>query len=148
MTTIDEATDEVFGLLKTAWDADATTTGIGLYYDNVKTPTPGDDATQPAKPLPWARATLRHLDSPIEGKGGDTAKYLTEALLTIQIFTPYGDGGELWRAIVKVLQAAIRGASIPAKALWFSNVRALERGQDRVWFRVDFQATVTYEERD
>lgn len=148
MTDIVEATDEIFGYLKTIWDADAAMTGVTLFWDNVKTPTPGDDATKPAKPSAWARATLRHLASPIEGKGGATSKYLTEAILTVQIFTPYGDGSEQWRAIVKSLLAAFRDYTIAGQPIWFTNARALERGQDRVWFAVDFVSDVRYEERN
>jgi len=145
-----EAENAVLGAFRTAWLASGTTSSIGLLWPNVEG-TEEDlggnryDAEQ--NPLPYARPVFAVLVSGQETLGPvGVAKYLTEAILRVQIFTPPGDGYALASSIVEdVLKPTFRGVSIGE--LWFFDVFATRGGRDKAWMRTDFRASCRYVEK-
>lgn len=102
------AQDAVLGDLKTAWDADPTASTIVMLQDDRKGSKPGHDAD--GVPLPFARASIAHVDSDRECIG-KPAKYDEEAILTVQIFTPFGGARDLGNTLVDLLRTTFRGSS-------------------------------------
>lgn len=144
MSTITAARDAIIGTIRTAWLASGTTSSIALTYDNVADDKVGEDSS--GLPLPWARVTVRHLTSPQETLGGvGNRKHLTEGLVTVQVFTPFGDGHAQADEIVQVLQGALRNVRVDD--LWFFDVRVNEIGRDGPWFNTNVVAGFRYEER-
>lgn len=147
--TATSARDAVLSVVNTAWLGSGITASIGMLWDDVQLTE--DELTAlrfdpQGNPLPYARTTARTLVSNQETLGGEgVAKYLTEGLLVVQIFTPPGDGNELADSIVEVLKAATRGKSVGA--LWFFDVVPREVGIDKQWTRHDFRASYRYEEK-
>ena len=151
--TATSARDGVLGAISVAWLASGTTSPIGLLWDDThRTEEDLEDELAAARfdaqgnPIAYARAVYRTLGSGQEILGGPgVAKYQTEALLRVQIFTPPGDGNALADLIVEVLKAATRGQSVGS--LYFFDVFAREVGMDKQWMRNDFQASARYEEK-
>ncbi|HET6417983.1 MAG TPA: phage tail terminator-like protein [Polyangiales bacterium] len=143
MTTQTEARDAVMDAIRDAWLADALTMGIALQWDNVKADPLGED--DDGNPLPWARVSVRHIFSGQETIAGPgSRKHQTEGVVTVQVFTPSGDGHSLADQIVEVLKPALRNVAIGN--LWFYNVRVNELGTDGAWFVQNFLANFRYSE--
>ena len=144
MTTQTVARDAIVDTINDAWLASGTTSAIELQFDNVKADPVGEDADGNA--LPYARVTVRHFTSEQETLGGvGSRKHQTEGAVTIQVFTPVGDGHTLADLIVEVLKTAMRNVRVGD--LWFFDVRVNEIGQDGPWFNQNVIAGFRYEER-
>lgn len=152
MTTTAQAVDAVMGLLRTAWLASATTQEIAVYYEDVVgDPKPGEEITDPGldelgKPLPWARFSMRHTS----GRQDTLApvgqrRFLAGGIVTVQVFTPFGDGRTLSDQVVAVVKTALRARH--SSGVWFNDVRIEELGQDGPWFNVNVVADFRYQER-
>lgn len=148
MTTITSARDAINTIIRTAWLASGTTSAIALLFDDVVGDKPGDDVTNPSKNLPYARVTVRHTGRTQETLGGVGArKHQTSGVVTVQVFTPYGDGLTLSDAIVEVVKASMDNVRDVSTQLWFFDVTPLERGRDRAWFNVDVVGGFRYEDK-
>lgn len=147
--TATSARDAVLNVINVAWLASGITSTIGILWDDVEVTEKELSATRfdvNGNALPYARGTARTLVSNQETLGPvGVAKYLTEGLLVVQVFTPPGDGNELADSIMEVLKTATRGVSVGA--LWFFNVVPNEVGIDKQWNRHDFRASYRYEEK-
>ena len=143
MSTRTEARDAVLGAVRAAWLANGTTAPIAMHWDDVASDPTGHDAQ--GLPLPWARASVRFLASPVEAHGNNEAKHLTEGILTVQLFAPFGDGHKLGDELAEVLEVAFRARRIGD--LWFYGARSPEVGREGPWFRTDFVANFRFEER-
>lgn len=144
MTTQVEARDAINNAINVAWLASGVTGAIELQWDNVKADPVGEDAN--GNSLPYARVTVRHFTSTQETLAGPgNRKHQTEGAVTVQIFTPTGDGHTLADSIVPVLKTALRNVSIGD--LWFFDVRVNEIGQAQgPWFQQNLIAGFRYTE--
>lgn len=143
MTTQTVARDAIADTINDAWLASGVTSAIELQWDNVKADPVGEDSDGNA--LPFGRVTVRHFTSTQETLGGvGSRKHQTEGAVTIQVFTPVGDGHVLADSIVEVLKAALRNVRVGD--LWFFDVRVNEIGQDRGWFNQNVVAGFRYAE--
>ena len=143
MTTATGARDAVLNAVNVAWLASGTTSGIAILWGDVAADAVGHDADGNA--LPWARASTVTISSTRETNAGPgSRKHLTEGILTVQIFTPSGDGHALEDLIVEVLKPALRSVSIGD--LWFGNVVPREIGTDGPWFNTNLVAEYRYVE--
>ncbi len=143
MTTATVARDAVLGTVNTAWLASGTTSSIAIQFDNVAADLVLEDDDGNA--LPWARATTRTISSIQETLGGvGSRKHITEGILTVQLFTPSGDGHALEDLIVEVLKVALRNVRVGD--LWFRDVVPKEIGTDGPWFNTNLVANYRYVE--
>jgi len=131
--TYTAARDEILTLFKTAWDAQGTVPPV-LYWDR---------ATQPPTSGDWARITLRHTS------GGNAAIsnrfFVREGLVTVQLFTNFGEGLSSADLMSKVVSDAFQGQQT-AGGVWFRNVRVNEIGQDGEWFQTNVLIDFEYNE--
>lgn len=135
-----QARNEIMSLLKAAWDADTTSCEFPmLYWDTAqKTPTEGA----------WARATMQH------GSGGQATlsnevgarRFRYTGAVTVQLFTPTGDGLVLSDQLVQVVKNAFAGVTTNPGNIHLRNVRSQEIGQDGVWFNTNVLADFEYDE--
>jgi len=136
--TYAQATDDILGVFKTAWD----TTGWDAVYTNVATP-----QKPPTGSDPWARVTLQHVtgnQASLTG-GLGTARYSRAGILTIQIFTPAGEGLLEAHNLAKIITDAFEGTAT-ANGVWFRNARVNEIGPDGDWYQVNVLIDFTYDE--
>lgn len=138
-----QARDAIAGVINDAWQASATTTDLELHWDDVVADPLGEDADGNA--VAYGRCTIRHLVAEQETLGGPgVRKHQIEGVVTVQIFTPYGDGQGLADTIAQVLIDATRNVRVGD--LWFLESQANEVGQDGPWSQTNFRTTFRYVE--
>lgn len=143
---LEQAHDEIFGLVQTIWDAGTESAGVLLMFEDVSTPTPNTPrAGEPANAEPWARASLRIIESP-QIAHGEPAKYETNGFLQVEIRTPAGDGQKLAHKLGTIVQDGLRGAKTSPGQVWFRRPVPNTVGQDATWFQVNVIADFTYYE--
>lgn len=124
---VTEARDAMYGLLRTAWLASATTSPVPLYFDGVKFEKPGSDADGNA--LPYAVASVRHTGGTQETIGGQgLGKMQHVGALVVQIFTAEGFGCTLGDALAQVAKSSLQGQRFGAG--WFANARVIDLAVD------------------
>jgi len=145
MTTTTAARDAIASLIRTAWIAPGSATeNVLLLWDNVVAPKPAEDEF--GKALPWGRVTVRHATGEQETLAPiGSRRYLSGGIVTVQVFTPFGDGHGLGDQIVAVIKAAFRAAPV-THAVWFNNASITEIGVDGPWFNTNLDATFRYQE--
>ena len=131
--------DEITGVFRTAWLADDDSKNLPVQYPDVRFDPPDDGA--------WARLTIQHT------QGGETS--LTNAngqrvyghvgIVTVQVFTPSGEGQTLSDTLAMIVANAYRGTRTTGGAV-FRNVRTIEVGQTGAWFQVNVTADFDYTE--
>jgi len=134
-----QARDDMMKIVTDAWVAANPT--YPLVYDDM--PTDGPPETK----LPWARLTLRHNRGEQETLTNAIGQRLfgRDGLLTVQIFTPRGEGLTRAYQLAKVVADALEGKSTP-NGVWFRAVRIREVGPDGGWFQLNVTADFEYNE--
>jgi hypothetical protein len=138
--TLAEARDAVVEIVTTAWDAAPPSDSIAMHYDDVKADKPGGTT----EALPFARTTVRILSSPQSTQG--RRRYLTSGAVTVQIFTPFGDGHTLGDELSQIVLVALRGHVGSTGGLWFFDAVQNEIGEDGPWFQTNVDATFRFQE--
>lgn len=144
--TMEVAKDEMQTQFKTAWDADAESTGIlVLYWDRPGEPPDGTDGN--GNPLPYARVTIQHVDGfqPTVGSANGKRRFRHSGFITIQIFTAFGTGGLKSDRLVKVVKDAFEGKTT-ASSVIFRRVSPNEIGQSGAWFQTNVVIFFEYDE--
>ena len=141
--TLSAARDAVIKIVDDEWKSNGTTSSFEMQYDNVKGDKPGEDGatTQAAA---WGRTTVRIISSPQITQG--RRRYETTGALTVQVFTPFGDGHELGDAVVQVVLNILRAHVGDTTGLWFFDIVPNEIGQDGAWFQTNVVAGFRYQE--
>lgn len=131
-----EARDDIMELVNDAW----TPTTWQIQW-------PDKPADVPTTPDPWARAVMKHASGTQASLAGDTGqrRWTRTGVLTIQVFTPAGEGLSRSDVLSTILVDALEGASTP-HGVWFREVRAQEIGPDGDWYQVNVMAVFEYDE--
>ena len=141
IATIEEARDEILSYFQTAWDSQSDPPKL-VYYD--KKPDLPDDAT-------WARITVQHnvfAQRTLGGKpslGGAGRRFTRSGIVTVQIFTPFGDGLTTSDPLVDFVLDTFEGEETGSDRIEFRNVRANEVGQDGAWHQTNVLAEFEYD---
>lgn len=144
-TTRTCARDEMLAAVKAvADDLIDTVTGdpVPVIYDDVP-----DEIEKADPPIAWVRATVAHQtgnQATLAGSSG-VRRYTRTGLLTVQIFTPTGDGLSVADEYATAFQSALQGKSTP-NGVWFRDVTAQEAGIDGPWFQTNVVGTFEYDE--
>jgi hypothetical protein len=135
--TFTGARDEVLTLFKTAWDAGAPT--VPLRYWDKKSAIPGtsNDA--------WADIQMQWTGGEQRGFGLGTRRYNREGIVTVKIFTPFGDGLIQADSLTKIAADAFEGVDTP-NGVWFRRVRVNHVGQRGEWYQTNVLADFFYDE--
>lgn len=149
MTAVAQARDAILGTFRTAWLADADTRDYPVKYPDVaqgefppKTQLPG------GAPTPWARLTMIH--SPGAGGqatlSGDTGKrrYERFGVLTIELYSPAGDGMRIADEMIRVAKGAYEGQRVGG--VTFHRVRPTEIGPDGPYTHTNVLVEFEYDE--
>lgn len=134
--TFQEAKDEIFSLFKSGWDA----TGYSAHYQDVRSQRSSNEE-------PWAAIFLQHtagFQSTLNGSQGERT-FLRQGFVTVQIFTPVGNGLQDSYQLAKVVADVFEGASTPG-GVWFRNVRLNEVGRDGEFYQTNIIAEFRYDE--
>lgn len=130
--------DAIQTLFKTAWDAQTPPVPVVLYEDVVVDIPPATD--------PWVRVTVRHGPS-TQVTLGETGgrRFRRLGVVTVQVFTPVGDGMTLNDTLSDVAVNAFEGKSTGGDEVEFRNVTASEVGVDSDWFQTNVTADFEYD---
>lgn len=134
--TLTEARDQITELFTTAW----ATTGHTVVFDDK----PG---SKPTTEAPWARFLVRHAAGAQGSLAGDNGRrrWTRTGFVTVQIFTPIGEGLSRSDVLAKIVLDAYEGQTTSGGA-WFRNARANEIGPDGDWFQVNVLVDFEYDE--
>jgi hypothetical protein len=141
------AVDQVQGLLKTAWDANAGTV-IGATYIPELRWEMTDSAEEPSNSdRPWARCTIRHstADQRTFGEVGGR-RFRQFGIVMVQLFAPWrsGRGAHLTQLLAQVVKDAYEGAA--TQDVWFRSVRFNEVGRSGPWYQINVIADLEWDE--
>lgn len=136
------ARDEMLALFKAAWDADPESTGIPITWMNVVgTPPEAFDAN--GNPQTWARATIMHTDGGSANIGN--TRFMRLGLVTVQIFTPSGQGLEKSDKLADVVLGAFEGQTTPS-GVWFRGGTINEVGPSEAWHQTNVTLSFEYDQ--
>ena len=132
--TFNEAADDIFQLIKAAWDI----TGLELSWPNVK----------PAKPTnndSHAKVFIRHVTGG-QRTIGSSNLFERVGLVTIQVFIPVGKGLQEGYTLAKVLVDAFEGKST-SNGVWFKNTVPEEANNIGQFFQINVVTEFWYHEQ-
>jgi hypothetical protein len=139
MTTYRQATDEMLGLFRTAWLANAGAVNGGTVPPVLYPHT--DDGTIPTTAGAWCRVAINH-ETGLQRTLGRPAgrQFEHSGTLFVQVFAPQigGTGYDLAQALADVARAAFEGKS--TAGVWFRNVRINEIGPDGPFYQINIAA--------
>jgi len=150
-TTLQVAVDEIYGKLKTVWDAQTpaivggspATPALLLYEDTEWKGRPDEPTADP-----WARVSIRHASGQQVTLADSTSKRLFRnyGAVTVQCFAPMRDnrGAPVARQLAEVVKAAFEGAS--TTNVWFQSVRFNEVGREGLFFQLNVVANFEWDE--
>lgn len=150
-TTLQVAVDEIYGRLKTVWDAQtpailgaSPAAPVTLLYEDTEWKGRPDDATAD----PWARASIRHASGQQATLADSTSRRLFRnyGAVTVQCFAPMRDnrGAPVARQLAEVVKAAFEGAR--TSNVWFQSVRFNEIGREGLFFQLNVVANFEWDE--
>lgn len=137
--TAAEARVEIQTTVNVAWLADASSQNLPLLWED-KPEAPPDSGA-------WARVTLRHAtgrQATLRGATGER-RFRRTGTLTVQIFTPHGEGLTLNDTLSKIITDALEGVTT-ASGVIFRDVRPNEIGPDGKWYQTNVLAGFEYDE--
>lgn len=138
--TIQQARDEILSTLTTAWLGDPASADLPMLYP--------DRSQEPPKQGAWARVTVQHNTGRQVTLSGETGarRFRRTGIVTVQIFTPLGDGLTLGDELTMIAGRAFEGITT-ASGVIFRNVRNHEVGKDKQgWFQTNVLADFEYDE--
>lgn len=141
--TLAQARDAVGLLINTAWIAAPASSAIPMLWDNVKGDKPGEDGTT-TQAGPFARTTVRVTEAAQITQG--RRRFQTTGTVTVQIFTPFGDGHTLGDELVQIVLDTLRGHVGGTDGLWFFDMAPAEIGIDGPWFQINVGASFRFQE--
>lgn len=136
--TADQAIDAIYAIFRTAW-INSGQDGSLIKYTDVA-------GEKPAGELTWARVTVAHAtgnQSTLAG-GNGTRRFRNVGTVTIQIFTPIGDGSVAEYGTAQAILSAYRRAQ--DVEVWFRNVRLREMPSDGAFAQTNVLSEFTYDD--
>ena len=134
-----QARDECHTMFKTAWEAVGPSQGVSVLYADVAQDVPTSGS--------WARFTMKHSIGGQATLSGETGlrTFRRTGVISVQIFTPTGDGNVLADQLADIAKNAFEGKASPGQ-VWFRDVTSNEIGQDGVWFQTNVFVGFEYDE--
>ena len=139
VSDISTARDELLTFFRTSWNAQVPS--VKVIYDDRKQNIP-DTA------VPWLRVMVRHnfgFQATLSGEFGQR-RFQNNGIITIQIFTPFGDGLVLNDQYVQIIKTIFQGNETTPDGIIFRNVRSNEIGEDGPWFNTNILIEFEYSE--
>lgn len=132
--TFEEARDEMFTLLKTAWD----TTGYTVKW-------PGVAFEKPDPQAPWAEVVFHHLAGNQAAFGSGVRVYERRGSILFRVNVPMGEGFTRAYQLAKVVADAIEGNATPG-GVWFRETSIREGDEVGGYERITVETIFVYTE--
>jgi hypothetical protein len=139
VSSITDGRDQIYTAFKTVWGASAYSAVPIFYPDSKHTPPPNTS---------WVRITVTHTSNrqATLGNVDGIRRYRVYGIVTIQIFTPFGDGQALADLMAEVAKRAFQGVVTGADAVSFRNARIMDGRQDGQWWQTNVMTEFDYDE--
>ena len=137
--TLVQANTDIHTTFRTAWLADPSSVNIPVLYSDVPSDPPDVGA--------WARVSVKSTDRSQVTLVGDTGsrRFRGLGLVTVEIYTPRGDGKTLALTLAKVAVDAFEGVST-TNGVIFRRVRPVDVGPDANKYHYNVLAEFEYDE--
>lgn len=138
--TLGQARDEICAVFRTAWIAGPPSSTLPVLYPDVSQEIPASSA--------WARVTVAHNvggQATLANESGQR-RFRHVGIVTVQIFTPTGDGQVLSDQLITIVKDAFEGVTTTPGRVIFRRTRVNEVGQEGQWFQVNVLADFEYDE--
>lgn len=150
-TTFQVAVDEIYGTLKTQWDADtpaivggSPATPAELLYEDTEWKGRPDDPTT----LPWARVMVRHSVGEQATLANQSSRRLFRnyGVVMVQCFASMRDnrGALVARQLAEVAKEAFEGKR--TSNVWFQSVRFNEVGREGLFYQINVVANFEWDQ--
>lgn len=138
IATYATAYDTIMGVFKTGWDT-LTPTVPPVFYDDVKNDPPATG--------PWARASLDFNNNRRVTVGGSIGnrRFTRYGILTIQIFTPVGDGRDAADTYAQKITDIFEGMDTGADAIFFRDCDRHDLGVHGSWWQTNMIIRFEYD---
>lgn len=138
--TLTQARDEMLAAFRTAWLANSASDQLPVLYP--------DTADDPPDSGAWARVTVTHGAGGQATLAGDSGqrRYRHTGFVTVELYTPRGDGLVLSDQLVTITKQAFEGVTTSPGHVTFYRVRVREVGPDGQWFHQNVLADFEYDE--
>lgn len=141
--TPEEARDAAIAVVDVPWKASPVSGDVPMLYDDVKGDPPGEDAAT-TRPGAFARTTIRIASSPQITQGN--RRWQTTGFISVQIFTPKGDGRTLGDRLSLVVLNALRSHRGSAGTLFFYDAVPNEIETKGAHSQINVQASFRFQE--
>ena len=146
MPTQATARDDIYTLLKAAWDAGGPTSGKTLLYENIDGKPDGSPQGTKKDPAVWAACRIRHNASRQTTLRGTSGTRLDKyGILLVRIYTALGEGLDAADAVVRIVSDAFINVRSPNGVL-FRAPSPDEVGADGPWFQINVTVPFEYDE--
>jgi len=147
MPTPAVARTDMYSMLKTAWDAGASTSGKTLLYDNVTADVPQAESGSTGDPDLWGSVRVEKNLSRVRSLRGDGGlrRFRRVGFLVLEVYTPAGNGLLSADAVVKVVLDGLEGQTT-ANGVYFRNAQVREEGVSGPWFLTVITVDFEYDE--
>jgi hypothetical protein len=143
--TLAQARDAAISVVDAAWKASgAATETVAMQYGNVKQSKPSESGSS-GSANSYARISVQVISQP-QATIGARRRYESLAILTVQIFTPFGDGHELADAYAQVVLDVVRSHVGGTDGIWFGDSRSFGVGIDGPHFQTNATAEFRWQE--
>lgn len=142
MITFETARDAMYGVVKTAWDANAAAIAgyvPTIYYDGVGT------SSDPDPDEHWAEANIRHTTGTQATLS--RRRFEKRGIITVSVFANLTVAGGLREGelLAAVAKEALEGVDTP-EGVWFRNTRIQEVGASKTWYQFNVISEFVYDE--
>lgn len=145
--TYRQAYNEMLGAFSTAWLADPTSQGLRVQYPDRK-----DFDDPPGEREAWARVSIQH--NPIGGQvtlagpNMGLQRFRRFGILTVQLFTPKGDGLQLGLDLAMIASRAFESVVTTPGNVIFRGVNVVEvQNPSGLWAQTNVIANFEYDEQ-
>ncbi len=132
--TMEVTENEILDRLKARWDADGDSSPFALLYADVRGPSTPTDAN-----TAWAKATVNFGSSEqaslVDNSG--VKRWERTGFLTVQLFTPVGEGHTLSNKLKKTVVNAFEGHRTPNGVTFIESIRFVPIGSDGNWYQLN-----------
>ena len=134
--TRDQARDEIHAKFASAW----AETELPILYTDIAQDIPASGS--------WCRLVVAFTNSAQATLGGETGnrRFRRVGIVTVQIFTDFGDGQVTADRLAQIAVNAFEGEVTSPGRVIFRNVRAVDVGRDGPWTQTNVLAEIEYDE--
>lgn len=144
MTSLEQAFDLVGDVVRDAWEASAITNTYKLMWSDTGITKPGELFPKGSSLEPYGVVTMNPLTSGQTTQG--RRRFATTEIVTVQIFTPLGDGGLLARQMSQVVASGLRNYAGSASGVWFFDIIPQRIGETDAGLQWNVDASFRYQE--